>query len=70
MSKTIIGKVGMILKGEYNASTQYTRLDVVTYQGSSYACLKDCKATVPTDTSYWQLVSQKGDKGDMPTKRS
>ena len=32
-----LGKVGMTLRGTYNASASYNMLDVVTYNGSSYA---------------------------------
>ena len=30
------GRVAMVPKGEWSASTAYTRLDVVQYNGSSY----------------------------------
>lgn len=66
MAKTKIGKVGMTLKGTYSNAKNYVRLDVVTENGSSYVCLKDCVGKDVTDTEYWQLVAEKGDKGDKP----
>ena len=50
-----------------------TQIDVVTYNGSSYACKKSHTSTtsiLPTNTTYWTLIAQKGatgakgDKGD------
>lgn len=63
MAKTILGKVGMTPKGAYNNSTEYVRLDVVTKNGQSYVCLKDCSGTDVTNTTHWQLIAQ---KGEMP----
>lgn len=57
-----LGKVSLIPRGEYNATTEYKRLDIVTYQGSAYTVLKDVLGITPTDdkTNYLLLVS-KGD---------
>lgn len=66
MAKTKIGKVGITPKGAYSNVKNYVRLDVVTENGSSYVCLKDCVGKAVTDTEYWQLVAEKGDKGDKP----
>lgn len=66
MAKTKIGKVGITPKGAYSNVKNYVRLDVVTENGSSYVCLKDCVGKSVTDTEYWQLVAEKGDKGDKP----
>lgn len=66
MAKTKIGKVGITPKGAYSNERNYVRLDVVTENGSSYVCLKDCVGKDVTDTEYWQLVAEKGDKGDKP----
>lgn len=62
MAKTKIGKVAITPKKQYSANTGYTRLDIVTYNGSSYLCLKDCTGIAVTNTEYWQLIAQKGDK--------
>lgn len=66
MAKTKIGKVGITPRGTYSNTKNYVRLDVVTENGSSYVCLKDCVGKAVTDTEYWQLVAEKGDKGDKP----
>ena len=63
MAKQILGRVSIVFKGEYNSTTNYEKLDIVFYNGSSYACLKDCVGIIPTDTTYWQLVAQKGEQG-------
>ena len=65
MAKQILGRVSIVFKGEYNSTTNYEKLDIVSYNGSSYACLKDCVGIIPTDTTYWQLVAQKGEKGEQ-----
>lgn len=59
-----LGKVAYLSKGTYNASTQYEKNDVVSYQGSSYVSLQSTKGNVPTNTTYWLLLAEKGDKGD------
>lgn len=52
------GRVAMVPKGEWSASTAYVRLDVVSYHGSSYVCKQDCTGQNPsTATGYWQLLS-------------
>ena len=63
MAKQILGRVSIIFKGEYNSTTNYEKLDIVSYNGSSYACLKDCVGVIPTDTTYWQLVAESGQQG-------
>ena len=62
MAKTKIGKVKILLKGEYNADTQYIRLDGVTYNGSFYICKQDCQGINVDNQEYWQLAAEKGDK--------
>lgn len=52
------GRVAMVPKGEWSASTAYVRLDVVSYHGSSYVCKQDGTGQTPdTATNYWQLLS-------------
>lgn len=62
MAKTKIGKVMILLKGDYDSSAQYIRLDAVKYQGSLYIARKDNVGIAPTNTEYWQLSAEKGDK--------
>ena len=60
----LLGIVGIKNMGTYNSETTYEKLNVVTYQGSSYCALKETTGNVPTNTEYWQLYAEKGSKGD------
>lgn len=62
MAKTKIGKVMILLKGDYDSNAQYIRLDAVKYQGSLYIARKDNVGIAPTNSEYWQLSAEKGDK--------
>jgi len=53
-----LGRVGLHIRGEYNAADTYETLDVVTYNGSSYAAKAGCQNVTPTDTQYWVLLAQ------------
>ena len=59
-----LGKVAYLSKGAYSSSTQYEKNDVVTYEGSSYVSLQATQGNTPTNTTYWQLIAEKGAKGD------
>ena len=61
MAKQILGKVAYVSKGDYNNELFYEINDVVTYNGSSYVALGNTLGNLPTNTSYWQLLAQKGD---------
>ena len=61
MAKTVLGKVGMTPRGSYSDTTEYKRLDVVTFEGSSYVCLKDSIGIAVTNTEYWQLLAKHGE---------
>lgn len=53
-----LGPVGLNPLGDYNSQTEYEKLDVVLYQGSSYVALQTVQGIVPTNAEYWQkLVS-------------
>jgi hypothetical protein len=55
---------GLVPKGAYNAGTDYAVGDSVDYNGSSYVMHTDAGAgTVPTNTTYWQVLANKGDTG-------
>ncbi|MBR2744957.1 MAG: hypothetical protein IKE01_06675 [Clostridia bacterium] len=59
---TDLGKVGITLKGEWNASTSYERLDAVTYQGSLYIAIKNnVNANPSTSTANWMLSAKHGE---------
>ena len=58
------------LKGAWAENVAYVcttaQIDVVTYNGSSYACKKGHTSTssiLPTNTTYWTLIAQKGATG-------
>ena len=49
-------------KGEWVNTSAYVIMDVVKYQGSSYFAKKSVpKGTLPTNTSYWIKLVDKGD---------
>ena len=62
-TKQALGKVTITPKGAYDGSTTYERLDTVTYNGSSYIALAETTGNLPTNTTYWELLAQKGDQG-------
>lgn len=56
--------------GAYSATTQYVKHNIVTSNGNGYVCTADCKGKAPGTTAgadYWQLIVNKGDKGDSGT---
>ena len=64
----VLGIVSIKNRGEYNSQTQYEKLNVVTYQGSSYCALQNTKGNLPTNTEYWQLYAEKGGVGPQGPK--
>ena len=69
---TDLGKVGMVMKGDYNSASTYEALDVVSYGNSLYVAKRSVPAgTVPTNTTYWQqAVSMQGMLGNVLNKGS
>lgn len=61
--KTVLGKVGFTPKGTWTAGTTYDRLDVVTYEGSSFLSLVAGNTAETTDATKWQQIAAKGDAG-------
>jgi len=57
----------LVDKGEYNAGTTYvntaTECDWVTYNGSSYYAKQETTGNLPTNTTYWGILAQKGTDG-------
>lgn len=51
------GRIGFVLKGDYNAATTYEFLDVVHYGHNSYAAKGTTTGNLPTDTTYWQPIT-------------
>lgn len=63
--KNIVIPSGLVPKGAYDNSTDYAVGDYVTYLGTSYVMFLDAPAgTLPTDTTYWQILASKGNTGD------
>lgn len=61
-NRTFLGKVGMTPKGEWNNSTTYERLDVVSYEGSSYIAITQNRNSVPTDSNpNWMIGAKHGE---------
>lgn len=65
--RQIIGRVGLVLRGDYDSSATYSKLDVVAYGGKSYASRVDNNSSVPGSNGDWQLMSERGAKGDAFT---
>lgn len=59
-----LGTVGFKPTGAYDNTREYKKLDVVIYQGSSYVAKSDSIGQLPTNTTYWELLVQKGDTGN------
>ena len=49
--------------GSYDNSTNYVINDAVYYGGSSYICKLASTGNLPTNTTYWDLMAQKGADG-------
>lgn len=58
MSKVNLGRVGFVLKGDYDAKASYKKLDCVKYNLNSYGAKQDVPAgKLPTDTTYWMQLT-------------
>ena len=58
---------GLVPKGAYNAGTTYSIGDSVDYNGSSYVLFAAAPSgTLPTDTTKWQVLANKGDASTVP----
>lgn len=63
MASTVnLGKVMVTPKGVWSNSTAYSKLDIVTNQGSSYIAKKNVPSgTALTNTTYWQVMASASD---------
>lgn len=61
----IAGKVAITPKGEWNANTAYTKLDLVFYDNASYVAIQPSTGVEPTNESYWMLVVQSAGGADL-----
>lgn len=58
----------MVSKGQYNASTQYSPLDIVSFRGGSYLAKQETLGHEPTlnqDSEYWQQLAAPGAEGQI-----
>lgn len=54
----VLGKVGLINRGEYSATAQYTPLDFVMYNGSTYVAVRNVTGVAPSvDDENWQVMA-------------
>lgn len=58
-----ISLTGPSFTGAYNNGTTYSIGQSVSYNGSSYVALKVTTGNLPTDTSFWQILAEKGEQG-------
>ena len=60
------GRILILPKGEYNANSTYTMLDLVTYNGASWLAKKTATGITPSDSnsSYWQKLIDVAGKQD------
>lgn len=58
------GRIGFLVKGEYQETETYRFLDVVYYNGSSYVAKKDTTGNRPAENNeYWQILASAGQGG-------
>ena len=64
--------VSMRVLGDWEVAYYYVNdtgyIDVVTYDGSTYACMTSHTSGASFDYTKWTLLAQKGDKGDTGAK--
>ncbi|MDC3138266.1 hypothetical protein OA508_00165 [Candidatus Pelagibacter sp.] len=63
MATINLGNIKFQWQGTYNAGTTYAVDDVVAYNGSSYVCILASTGNLPTNTTYWNVMSQAGTDG-------
>lgn len=56
METASAGKILIMPKGEYNASTEYKILDMVLYNGTSWVAKKTANGIAPVEGEYWQML--------------
>lgn len=51
-------------KWVYSWATAYLKDDAVSYNGSSYICIQNTTGNLPTNVTYWSLLTSKWDTGN------
>jgi len=60
----VIGGKSLNPRGSFNPSLTYLKNDIVSYNNSSYICIKNTNAgTVITNTEFWSVLALKGTNG-------
>ena len=68
MPNTVLGKVSVVPRGDYNASTTYYALDIVGYNGGSYLAMQQVTGVTPSnDGVNWMQLSGPGLPGENGT---
>ena len=63
MATINLGNIKFNWKGTYAGGTAYVVDDVVSYSGSSYICKLASTGNLPTNGTYWDVMSQAGTAG-------
>ena len=63
MATINLGSIKFNWKGTYAGGTAYVVDDVVSYSGSSYICKLASTGNLPTNGTYWDVMSQAGTNG-------
>ena len=57
-----LGKISITIEGAYSTTTNYERLSIVNFNGSSYVSKVDNNLNNPlTDVNFWEIIAEKGD---------
>jgi len=68
MATVNLGSIKFNWQGAYAGGTAYAVDDVVSYNGSSYVCKLASTGNLPTNTTYWDVMSLAGTDGtDLTT---
>jgi hypothetical protein len=67
MATVNLGSIKFKWKGTYSGATAYTVDDVVEYNGSSYICKLASTGNLPTNTTYFDVMSSAGTNGTNGT---
>lgn len=62
-TSTNLGRVSLVPRGEYDPTAQYRRLDIVSYNGSSYLALRNLQGVTPADGADYMLIARAGEDG-------
>ena len=67
MATINLGSIKFNWKGTYAGGTAYVVDDVVSYNGSSYICKLASTGNLPTNGTYWDVMSSAGTNGTNGT---